>query len=176
MTIIFVAAIGVAVNGATALLFLSGRKGDLNIRAAFMHMAADAMVAMGVVAGGATILWTGWLWVDPALSLVLAAVIVAGTWSLLRDSLNRALHAVPEGIDQQAVRAYLASLPGVTEVHDLHIWAMSTTETALTVHLVRPGSGRNDRLLQRSVRAISRRDHRRHAAQLAGDANRACLC
>lgn len=135
-TVIVVAAIGITINTATALLFLSGRKGDLNIRGAFLHMAADAGVSVGVVVAGFLILLTGWQWLDPAISLGIVAVILVGTWGLLRDSVNLALDAVPEGIDVEAVRAYLASLPGVTEVHDLHIWGMSTTETALTAHLV----------------------------------------
>ena len=147
ITIIIVAAFGIAVNAATALLFMSGRKGDFNIRAAFLHMASDALVALGVVVAGAAILWTGWLWLDPAISLVISAVIVVGTWGLLRDSVNLALDAVPPGIDGQAVESYLAGLPGVTEVHDLHIWGMSTTETALTAHLVRPEGGPADALL-----------------------------
>lgn len=138
LTIIVVAALGVAVNGATALMFMSGRKGDLNLKAAFMHMASDALVALGVVGSGVLILLTGWLWLDPAVSLLISIVIVAGTWSLLRESTNLALDAVPAGINQQAVAGYLSSLPGVTAVHDLHIWGMSTTETALTAHIVRP--------------------------------------
>jgi cobalt-zinc-cadmium efflux system protein len=147
LTIIVVAALGVAVNGVTALMFLSGRKGDLNIKAAFTHMASDALVALGVVGSGVLILLTGRLWLDPALSLLISVVIVVGTWSLLRDSTNLALDAVPAGIDQQAVAGYLSSLPGVTAVHDLHIWGMSTTETALTAHLVRPQGDTTDAFL-----------------------------
>ncbi len=135
-TIMVVAAVGILVNGVTALLFMSGRKGDLNVRGAFMHMAADALVAAGTVAAGAVILWTGWSWVDPAVSLVISVVIIAGTWSLLRDSLNLSLDAVPEGIDRDAVETYLRTLPGIAAIHDLHIWGLSTTDTALTVHLV----------------------------------------
>ncbi len=133
-----VAALGVLINGATAFLFMSGRHGDLNIRGAFMHMTADAVISFGVVLTGLGILFSGWLWLDPLVSLVLVVVIVIGTWNLLRDSINLALHAVPEGMESSAVRVYLASLPGVREVHDLHIWGMSTTESALTVHLVMP--------------------------------------
>ncbi len=136
-TIIWVSAIGIVINTATALMFFSGRKHDLNIRGAFMHMAADAVVSLGVVLAGWAILVTGIRWIDPAVSLVIAAVIVWGTWSLLRDSINLALHGVPEGIEIAEVRAYLTSLPHVTAVHDLHVWPMSTTETALTAHLVR---------------------------------------
>jgi cobalt-zinc-cadmium efflux system protein len=135
VTIIVVAAVGVGVNTLTALLFLSGRHGDLNIRGAFLHMAADAGVSAGVVLAGTGILYTGWLWLDPLTSLIIAGIILASTWGLMRDSVNLAMDAVPRGIDPEAVRGYLNGLAGVTAVHDLHIWAMSTTETALTAHL-----------------------------------------
>jgi cobalt-zinc-cadmium efflux system protein len=135
-TIMIVAAIGVVVNTATALLFLSGKDHDLNIRGAFLHMAADAAVSLGVVVSGALILYFGYAWVDPLISLVIAAVIFLSTWGLLRDSLNLAVDAVPRNVDPDAVRDYLSSLPGVRAVHDLHIWAMSTTDTALTAHVV----------------------------------------
>jgi cobalt-zinc-cadmium efflux system protein len=138
ITVIVVAALGIAVNTATALLFMSGRKGDLNIRGAFLHMAADAVVSFGVVLAGIGIVYTGWLWLDPVTSLVISVVIVAGTWGLLRDSVRLALQAVPEGIEIERVRAYLADVPGVAGVHDLHVWGMSTTDTALTAHLVMP--------------------------------------
>jgi cobalt-zinc-cadmium efflux system protein len=162
-TIMIVAAAGVVVNGFTAALFASGRKGDLNIRAAFSHMAADALVALGVVAAGAAIILTGWAWLDPAASLVIAAIIVAGTWSLLRESLDLALQAVPAGVDRTAVLDYLAGLPGVSEVHDLHIWGMSTTETALTAHLVRPDGGVDDALLHGACEELRTRFHVHHA-------------
>jgi cobalt-zinc-cadmium efflux system protein len=136
-TVIWVAAVGIVVNTVTALLFFSGRKTDLNIRAAFLHMSADAAISLCVLIAGFIILGTGADWLDPAVSLGIVAVIVWGTWGLLRDSLNLALQAVPEGIDLNAVRRYLTSLPHVKAVHDLHIWPMSTTETALTAHLVR---------------------------------------
>ena len=136
-TVIWVSAVGIAINTATALLFMSGRKGDLNIRGAFMHMAADAGISAGVVVAGFVILATGLHWIDPVVSLAISAVIIWGTWGLLRDSVNLALHAVPEGIELAKVKEYLAGLPNVTAVHDLHIWPMSTTETALTAHLVR---------------------------------------
>jgi cobalt-zinc-cadmium efflux system protein len=135
VTIIVVAAVGVGVNTVTALMFMAGRHGDLNIRGAFLHMAADAAVSAGVVLAGLGILTTGWLWLDPAASLVIAVVILIGTWGLMRDSVNLAMDAVPSGIDPEAVRRYLEGLSGVQAVHDLHIWAMSTTETALTAHL-----------------------------------------
>lgn len=146
-TIIWVALIGIVINTATAMLFMSGRKDDLNIRGAFLHMAADAAVSAGVVFAGVAILYTGWNWIDPVVSLIIAAVILIGTWGLLRESIDLALHAVPEGIDPQEVSAYLASLPGVTAVHDLHIWGMSTTEAALTVHLVKPDHSDDDELI-----------------------------
>lgn len=137
-TVMAVAGVGVVINTLTALLFLRGRHDDLNIRGAYLHMAADAAVSAGVVCGGLGLVTLGWLWLDPALSLVIAVVILWSTWRLLGESLNLALHAVPLNIDAAAVESYLASLPGVTAVHDLHIWAMSTTGTALTAHLVRP--------------------------------------
>lgn len=139
VTMMVVAAIGVVINTATALLFLRGSHGDLNTRGAFLHMAADAAISLGVVIAGALVLATGWLWLDPAISLAIVAVIVAGTWGLLKDSVRLALDAVPPAIDPEAVRLWLGALPGVREVHDLHIWAISTTEVALTVHLVMPG-------------------------------------
>ncbi len=140
-TMIVVALVGAAVNTASALLFMAGSKKDLNLRSAFLHLASDAVLAVGVAVAGAVILFTGWLWLDPAASLVLAMTILAGTWSLMKQSLNLMLDAVPEGIDPAEVKAFLGALPGVVEVHDLHIWAMSTTETALTAHLVMPGNG-----------------------------------
>lgn len=151
-----VAAIGVVINTATALLFLRGQE-DLNIRGAFLHMAADAAVSLAVVIGALVIAFTGLLWIDPALSLLIAAVIVAGTWGLLRDSVDLALDAAPRGMDVEAVRAWLASQPGVTEVHDLHIWAMSTTETALTAHLVRPENSDGDAFLHQTCEGLAHR-------------------
>ncbi|MBM7694112.1 cobalt-zinc-cadmium efflux system protein [Peribacillus deserti] len=153
-TVIIVALIGIVINGTTALLFMSGRKKDLNIRGAFMHMAADALVSLGVVAAGVIIIWTEWQWLDPVVSLAIAAVILIGTWSLLRESVNLSLDAVPEGIDLKKVKAYLVNLPGVVDVHDLHIWPMSTTEAVLTVHLVRTETSDNDALIARAVREL----------------------
>jgi cobalt-zinc-cadmium efflux system protein len=149
ITMMAVAAGGVAVNAITAVMFMSGRKGDVNIRGAFLHMASDALVALGVVVAGGLILITHWAWLDPVVSLVIGAIIVAGTWSLMRESLDLALQAVPTGVNREAVLDYLTTLPGVSEVHDLHIWGMSTTETALTAHLVRPEAGVDDALLHR---------------------------
>jgi cobalt-zinc-cadmium efflux system protein len=153
-TVIIVAAIGVVINTATALLFLSGRKTDLNIRGAFLHMAADAGVSAGVVLAGVVILATGWPWIDPVVSLTITAIILVGTWGLLRDSFNLALDAVPAGIDPEAVKTYLSDLPGVTGVHDLHIWAMSTSETALTVHLLKPDARDDDTLIEQASREL----------------------
>jgi len=134
--VMVVAAIGVLINAATAALFFQGRKGDLNIRAAFLHMAADTLVSLGVVTAGAAYLWRGWAWIDPVMSLIIAGVIVVGTWSLFRQSLHLLFDGVPEGIALQDVRAALLAVPGVGSVHDLHVWAMATSETALTAHLV----------------------------------------
>jgi cobalt-zinc-cadmium efflux system protein len=146
-TILWVAALGVVANGATAWLFWAGRQGDINVRATFLHMVADAGVTVGVVVAALLIRWTGWEWLDPAISLLIAAVILFGTWGLLRDSVDLALDAVPPGIELEEVRSFLAGQPGVAEVHDLHVWPMSTTETALTVHLVRPVAGVDDAFL-----------------------------
>jgi cobalt-zinc-cadmium efflux system protein len=156
MTVITVAAIGIVINGVTAWLFASGRDGDLNIRGAYLHMAADAAVSAGVVAAGVLILMTGWLWVDPVTSLLIVAVIVWGTWGLLRESTAMSMAAVPSTIDPAAVRDYLAGLPGVVSIHDLHIWPMSTTETALTAHLVMPAGNPGDTFLVETCRRLSR--------------------
>lgn len=137
-TMMAIAAVGVLINGTTAVLFLAGRKHDLNLRGAFLHMAGDAAVSLGVVVSGGLIQWQAWTWVDPLASLLIVAAILAGTAGLFRDSINLALDAVPRGIDPVLVREYLQQLPGISDVHDLHIWGMSTTETALTVHLVKP--------------------------------------
>jgi cobalt-zinc-cadmium efflux system protein len=146
-TVMVVAAVGVVINAATALLFVKGRESDLNIKGAFLHMAADAGVSLGVVVAGFAILQTGLYWIDPLTSLVIVAVIAVGTWGLLRDSARLALHAVPPGIDANKVKEYLAELPEVVSVHDLHIWPMSTTETALTAHLEMPNGNRGDKFL-----------------------------
>jgi cobalt-zinc-cadmium efflux system protein len=148
-TIIGVSLVGIVINGVTALLFMSGRERDLNIRGAFLHMAADALVSFGVVLAGVAIVTTGWLWFDPVVSLIIVVVIGVGTWNLLHDSVNLALDAVPEGIETQAVQTYFEQLPGVVAVHDLHIWAMSTTETALTAHLVMLTGSPGDAFLSR---------------------------
>lgn len=153
-TIIIVAIVGIAINTVSALMFLSGRKGDLNIRGAFLHLVADAAVSAGVVLAGIAIITTGWLWFDPAVSLIVTVVIVVGTWQLLQESLNLIIDAVPAGVEPLAIRTYLAELPGVSGVHDLHIWGMSTTETALTVHLVIPAGYPGDAFLARVVQEL----------------------
>lgn len=146
-TIITVAAIGIVINGATAMLFARGRKGDLNIRGAYLHMAADAAVSAGVVIAGVAILMTGMNWIDPAASLVIALVILLSTWSLLMGAVRMSLAAVPEHIDRDEVDELLHALPGVAEAHHLHIWNMSTTEVAMTVHLKMPGGHPGDDFL-----------------------------
>ncbi len=146
-TMMLVAGLGIVINGATALLFARGRKHDINIRGAFLHMAADALVSLGVVIAGGAILLTGERWIDPVTSLVIILVIAWGTWGLLKDSVKLGLNAVPSHIDEEAVRARLAALPGVAAVHDLHIWPMSTTEAALTAHLVMPSGHPGDAFL-----------------------------
>jgi cobalt-zinc-cadmium efflux system protein len=148
-TVIWVAALGIVVNGITALLFMSGQKQDLNIRGAFLHMAADAAVSAGVMLAGWIILVTHWSWLDPLVSLLVGVVILLGTWELFTDSLNLSLDAVPANIDPAAVRAYLAGLPEIAGIHHLHIWALSTTEVALTAHLVKRTPALDDALLAR---------------------------
>lgn len=162
-TVIAVASAGIVVNGVTALLFAHGARGDLNVRGAFLHMVADAAVTVGVIGAALLIAATGWLWLDPAVSLIIGAVILAGTWGLLRDSVDLALDAVPRGIDPAAVETFLREQPGVAEVHDLHIWAMSTTETALTAHLVRPDAVPDDGFLASLRDALHHRFEIGHA-------------
>jgi cobalt-zinc-cadmium efflux system protein len=161
-TVVLVAGLGILVNGGTALLFMRGRHGDLNIRGAYLHMAADAAVSLGVVVAALVIMATGWLWVDPVISLGIAAVVLASGWSLARDSVNLALDGVPRGIELAQVKDYLVQLEGVSELHDLHIWAMSTNETALTAHLVCPG-GYDDGFLHRICEELSHRFNIHHA-------------
>jgi cobalt-zinc-cadmium efflux system protein len=162
-TVAWVAAAGILVNGATALLFARGRQRDLNLKSAFLHMAADAVVTAGVVIAGIAIALTGLPWLDPAVSLVISAVIVYATWDLIRGAISLALDAVPEGIDAAAVRAHLAAMPGVAAIHDLHIWGMSTTETALTCHLVMPSGHPGDAALGRLARELEERFGIHHA-------------
>ena len=163
MIVIVVAAIGVVINTVTALLFIRGQKHDLNIKAAFLHMAADAGVSLGVVIAGVVILFTDWLWLDPLLGVSIALVILYSTLHLLRDSSGLAIDAVPKDIDPHAVESYLAQLPGVREVHDLHIWPMSTTETALTAHLVMSALPSDDRLIRQAADELHEKFNIGHA-------------
>jgi cobalt-zinc-cadmium efflux system protein len=160
--VIAVAAVGIFVNGGTALLFASGAA-DLNVKSAFLHLAADALVTAGVVAAGIVMWLTDWRWLDPAVSLAVSVVIVLGTWGLLKSAIGLALNAVPEGVDAAAVRSHLLALPGVTGLHDLHIWGMSTTETALTCHLIMPAGHPGDAVLN----AIAQQLHHRFAIEHA---------
>jgi cobalt-zinc-cadmium efflux system protein len=155
--VMIVAGIGIIINTATALLFARGRKGDVNIRGAYLHMLADASVSAAVVVGGLAIRQTGWVWIDPALGLVVAAVILNGTWRLLKESLALALDAVPAGIDPAAVADWLAGLQGVAAVHDLHIWPQGTTGAILTVHLVMPAGHPGDEALANIAHALHHR-------------------
>lgn len=163
VTVMIVAAIGIGINGFTAWLFMSGRKQDINIEGAFLHMAADAAVSAGVVIAGAAMLLTGLQWFDPAASLLICAVILWSTWGLLRRSVQMSLAAVPEGIDPAAVRGFLEKLPGVTQVHDLHIWPISTTVTALTSHVVMPGGHPGDAFLGQVAHDLEARFSIEHA-------------
>ena len=153
-TVMVVAGIGIAVNLGTALLFISGRKGDLNVRGAFLHMAGDALVSAGVVVTGALAYRFGWNWLDPVTSLAIAIVIVLGTWSLFRQSLHLLFDGVPEGIDLHAVRRELEALPGVDRIHDLHVWATGTTQTALTAHLVMPDGHPDDAFFEAATEKL----------------------
>ena len=157
ITVIAVAAAGIVVNGLSAWLFVKGSKSDLNIRGAYLHMAADAAVSLGVVVAGVVMLITGWYWLDPVISLVIVAGILVGTWGLLRESVNLALDAVPPHIDVAAIASYLQRLPGVAGLHDLHIWGMSTTESALTVHLVMPGGYPGDKVIDSITHTLAER-------------------
>jgi cobalt-zinc-cadmium efflux system protein len=173
-TVIVVAVIGIVVNGVTAWLFAAGRDTDLNIRGAFLHMAADTAVSVGVVIAGAVIMLTGWLWIDPVVSLVIVIVIVGGTWGLLRDSVAMSLDAVPAGIAPEAVLAFLSGFPGVRDVHDLHIWSMSTTEVALTAHLVRAGTDTDDDFLADAAEQLAHRFGIHHATLQIESGTREC--
>jgi len=174
-TMMAVAAIGILVNGVTAWLFASGRKDDINLKGAFLHMASDALVSVGVVAAGLLILLTGWLWIDPIVSLVINGVIVWGTWGLLRDSVGMSMAAVPAQIDPAAVRTFLSARTGVVDVHDLHIWPMSTTENALTCHLVMPNGHPGDAFLHELAGDLARRFRINHTTvQIEVDQHLAC--
>lgn len=174
--VMLVAAVGVVINGFTAWLFAAGRHKDLNIRGAYLHMAADAAVSLGVIFAAVAMRYTGWWWLDPATSIAIALVIGVGTWSLLRESINLVLDGVPDHVQMGKVEAYLASLPGVKEVHDLHVWAMSTTEFALTAHLVKPDGLLDDGLLARINEDLKHEFNIQHmTVQLeSGDKNNPC--
>jgi cobalt-zinc-cadmium efflux system protein len=173
--VMLTAGLGVVINTTTAVLFFRGRGHDLNVRGAYLHMASDAAVSLAVVIGAAVIAATGLYWVDPALSLLISAVIVIGTWSLLRDSVDLALDAAPRGIDVAEVQDWLQARPGVEEVHDLHIWAMSTTETALTAHVIRPANGDCDVFLHETCEGLARRFNIGHATlQVETDSGGGC--
>ncbi len=173
--VMIVAAVGILVNGGSALLFLRDREHDLNVRAQFTHLAGDAAIAAGVVLAALAIRLTGLVWLDPAASLIVAALITLGTWGLLRESLGLALDAVPETVKQDEVAAFLASVPGVTEVHDLHIWGLSTTETALTAHLVYAGEAEDRRPHELSAELRHRFGIGHATVQIESDAD-AALC
>jgi cobalt-zinc-cadmium efflux system protein len=151
MIVMAVAGLGIVVNGATAWLFARGRHGDLNVRGAFLHMAADALVSAGVVIGGAVSLFAGWVWIDPVVTLLIVLVVVVGTWDLFRRSLHLLFDGVPDELDTKLVHERLAALPGVSAVHDLHVWAMSSSEVALTAHLVMPGGAPGDAFLRNAT-------------------------
>lgn len=148
VTVMVVAGIGILINGFTAMLFARGRKDDINIEGAYLHMAADAAVSLGVVVSAALIIWTGWLWLDPITSLVICATILWSTTRLLRSSIDMSMAAAPRGTDLAAIRGFLMQRPGVSAIHDLHVWPISTTETALTCHLVMPGGAGDDFLME----------------------------
>jgi cobalt-zinc-cadmium efflux system protein len=175
LTVSLVAAVGIAVNGVTAWLFSRGREGDVNIRGAYLHMAADALVSAGVVAAGVAIWATGFGWIDPVASLVIAALIFWQTWGLLRETVEMSLAAVPRGIDYDGVKAALDALPGVTEVHDLHIWPMSTTEPGLTAHLCIPAGHPGDAFLHETQEMLHDRFGIGHATIQVETAAAACV-
>jgi cobalt-zinc-cadmium efflux system protein len=175
-TVMWVAALGIVINGATALMFMQGRKNDMNVRGAFLHMSADAIVSAGVVVAGFLIQLTGWHWLDPATSLVIVAVIMVGTWSLLRDSVNLAMDAVPDGINPETVEIALKALPGVTEIHDLHIWGLSTTQTALTAHMVRDDAADSDSLIQKACALLREKFDITHATLQLESGQSAEIC
>jgi cobalt-zinc-cadmium efflux system protein len=163
LTVTLVATVGIVINGLSAWLFVKGSKGDLNIRGAYLHMAADAAVSLGVVVAGVVMIFTGWDWLDSAISLGIVAVIVIGTWGLLRESVQLALNAIPAHISATEVEAYLRECPGITDIHDLHIWGMSTTESALTVHLVMPEGYPGDEFMDDITRILRERFSVQHS-------------
>ncbi len=163
MTVTLVAAVGILINGLSAILFIKGSRKDINIRGAYLHMAADAAVSLGVMLGGIGMLFTGWYWLDPFISLVIVVVIVIGTWGILRESVQLALNAVPADIDVPAIDTYLRNCPGVADIHDLHIWGISTTENALTAHLVMPDGYPGDAFMDNIVQTLNARFNIHHS-------------
>lgn len=163
LTITWVATIGIVINGLSAWLFVKGSKGDLNIRGAYLHMMADMFVSLGVVIAGLTMMYTDWYWLDPSISLLIVIVIMISTWGLLRDSLRLALSAVPADINVAEVESYLRQCPGVKDVHDLHIWGMSTTEGALSVHLVIPEGYPGDHFMDEITDTLKKRFSIKHS-------------
>ncbi len=163
MTVMVVAGVGIVINGFSAWLFMRGSKGDINIRGAYLHMAADAAVSLGVLVAGLVMSLTGWFWLDPVTTLVIAGITVVATWGLLRESVQLALNAVPPNIEIADVDSYLRQCPGVTDIHDLHIWGMSTTESALTVHLVIPGDYPGDAFIDGIGKALKERFSIQHS-------------
>ena len=163
LTVTLVAGVGIAINGFSAWLFVKGSKGDLNIRGAYLHMAADAVVSLGVVLSGLVMMATGWFWLDSITSLVIVVVVVYGTWGVLRESMELALNAVPPYVNIDLIDVYLRSLPGVADIHDLHVWGMSTTESALTVHLVLPEGYPGDAYMDDVTRTLAARFNIHHA-------------
>ena len=161
--VMITAGVGVLVNGATALMFMRGREGDANVRAAFLHMASDALISVGVIVAGLLVMFTGLSWIDPAASIVIVMVILWGTWGLLREATDMALDAAPRAVDVHAVKAYLAAQPGVTEVHDLHVWSMGASSSAMTAHLVMPEISDNDAFLQGLCAAMDKKFDIDHA-------------
>lgn len=163
LTVSLVAFVGIGINGLSAWLFVKGSKGDLNVRGAYLHMMADAAVSLGVAVAGVAMLYTGWYWLDPVVSLAIVAVIVIGTWGLLRESLQLALNAIPAHIDGAAIETFLRQCQGVADIHDLHIWGMSTTESALTVHLVIPGGYPGDAFMDGIMSTLKERFSIQHS-------------
>ena len=175
-TVMIVAAAGIVINGLSAWILMAGQKDDINIRGAFLHLLADAGVSVAVVIGGAAIVMTGWNWIDPAISLAIAVVIVWSTWGLLRESFELSMQAVPKGILLADVRKHLEGLPGITGVHDLHVWAMSTTENALTAHLVAPSGHPGDGFLSTLSRDLDQRFKIHHATVQIEIGDRSVVC
>ena len=161
--VMITAGVGVVINGATAVMFMRGREGDANVRAAFLHMAADALISVGVIAAGLLVMFTGAQWIDPAASIVIVLVILWGTFDLLREAADMALDAAPRSIDVAKLRAYLCAQPGVADVHDLHVWSMGAASSAMTAHLVMPEVCDNDAFLKKLCREIDRRFDIDHA-------------